>query len=278
MSFIAFTVRPVNNQAWRICGDTALRIRINQFIQKKFKGDVQRGAEARTRLLNHPGIVFSDAESAVERERILWAERGRKMLDRLRWDLKNARRIAQHLPRGATGQMELTWKKTVSHSQRVLPVSEDWLLFSLERHPHGGLPPVKLQYWLYHLPTRDLFFLADKTVAYGNFVEGFAEIMFGLGDPDRTLVEDWFRQAEELLGADASDKLHAAITLPRDELCVTSFYDILNGCVAITGIQPVSTTAGRFGPLDSAEGSEPEFVMVMHGLGRHPYEVPDSMS
>src|SRR5713101_8700083 len=116
--------------------------------------------------------------------------------------------IKQEGVQGTKGDTALTPSKLSDRHIRLLDLSDNWLLISLERHPFGGSETVREQYWLYSRNDRSVHLLLDEDVMRPE--TGPIKMRRGDGpwqDADKSLEENFSRVVENLLGAEAMKRI-----------------------------------------------------------------------
>ena len=223
---------------WRAHGDDALKQNINTLIQRRYSsesGSTERIATARDAILNHPYLEIDNWSCAEQREIQERMRPCRKMLEGLKIRLERGE-IRQEGVEGTKGSTSLTPTKLSDRHIRLLDLSENWLLVSIERHPYGGAETVREQYWLYSKKDRSIHLLHDEDVTYPE--TGPIKVKRGDGpwkDSDKSLEEAFRRVVEDLLGADAMKRIDRNIGSPEDGLCMAPS-EVLAKCKAISGI------------------------------------------
>ena len=78
--------------------------------------------------------------------------------------------VRQIVPSSVTAQRYIAPGKLKKHGVELILLSENQLLISLERHPHGGKPPFIRQYWAYDSKELTLTMVpyAEKITPIGN--------------------------------------------------------------------------------------------------------------
>ncbi len=222
------------NGAWRVCGDSALKQRINTLIQRRLKVDSERAA-AREAILDHPYLIFNEWDCAEVRYRRERAKRCRGVLEGLKVRLERDE-VTQDGLEGATDQAELTVEKLTDHSLRMLDLSDNWFLLSVERHPYGGRDTVLIQYWLYSKHGRRVRRLHTETIMYPKM--GETKVRHGEGpwqNPEAAAQEEFQTTVVRLLGTEALEALEKAIQYQESGLCFAP-PEVLKKCELVTGI------------------------------------------
>lgn len=232
---------------WRIYGDNALKQRINDLIQKRFSsepGSTEMIASTRDAILNHPCLDIDNWSCAEQRDRKERTKRCRKMLDGFKIRMEKGE-IRQEGVAGTKGDAFLTANRLSDRHIRLLDLSENWLLISIERHPFGGSEKVREQYWLYSRKDRTIHLLHDEDVMSPE--TGPIKFRRGDGrweDADKSLEEDFRRVVESLLGTDAMRCIERMIGSPDDALCF-AHSEVLAKCETISGIDYKSAEENR---------------------------------
>lgn len=281
MSYIADSIREGGKQVRMICGDAKLRRRIHTIASKKHRRNLADEERERKALLEHPAIYFDALQSAIEQGRRDLAKRGHEMLRQLGRHVDSEKVIYRGIPPSLSGPpVRLTRQKLASRSTQVLPLSDDWLMFALERHPGGTSRTVQnyWQYWAYNLWTHIVEWLDGGVM--GSVDVGFRT---GAGELDQTLVEDWFRAIEENFGPKIAAEFRKDITLPADDLCDHPTGDARGRCEAVTGIDPAMASAADHGRVVDefyARGGDPTTYpinsdrgVIIFGNSRLPFKL-----
>jgi len=232
---------------WRVYGNNALKQRVNDLIQKRFSSEpnsAEKIASTRGAILNHHYLDIDNWSCAEQRDRQERTKRCRKILEGLKIRMEKGE-IKQEGVQGTKGDTALTPSKLSDRHIRLLDLSDNWLLISLERHPFGGSETVREQYWLYSRNDRSVHLLLDEDVMRPE--TGPIKMRRGDGpwqDADKSLEENFSRVVENLLGAEAMKRIERMIGSADDSLCF-AHPKVLAKCKTISGIDYTADEESR---------------------------------
>lgn len=237
--------RVVLKGAFRLVITDALKRLLNQLAQRRFPHpkDHAKKAEVLAAILGHPYLYHDPWSAAEERHRVERFKRGLDLLEGLKIRLQRGE-IHYKGIENATGQPELNLARLKDHSVRLLDLSGDWLLLSIERHPEGGSGIVRRQYWLYDRRGRVLNLLHADTVA--KITDGQWKVQRGNGpwrDVDITLEKDFFDTVGRQLGSEALASIRQSGIL--DDRLAHPPPEVFAECQLICGIDYVTEEAQR---------------------------------
>lgn len=196
---MGYRVLGFNGIVW-LLGDDALRSRIKRAFQNKFQDPsvVKRMSMA---LLSHKALSFDKGRHAEAKLRNDRVKQCRERAEKLRAVLDKDEITFLGINE-TTGTPQLTSKKLVGHSAKYLDIDRGRTLLSIERHPHGGLGPVMVQYWLYEEDNKSLRLLQDSQLVQDAKLIGAPKVFInGKWESTDTRNEtSFFEEIESLFG------------------------------------------------------------------------------
>jgi len=240
--------------------DDAFRHLVNDLVQHRIKGPMQQ-EEARKAILGHPFVILNQAACAEERYRRTRVKEASQMLNELARRLGNGE-VQQLGLEETTGSPILTANMLrKGHAVRLLNLSDDRLLLSLERHPQGS-GPVRVQFWLYDKATRTLRLLNHRETVQEAILVGKPKryVAGKWEEVDEMEQNDFLQTVKHYLSAKGAKAIQehfrpqAGYLDPPEEIWAQ--------CKTVTGIdyqaQEVSARDGREQEYRKLQGSHPQ--------------------